>query len=125
MNNAPIGIFDSGVGGLTVARSIIDQLPNEELIYIADTARGPYGPRAIAEVRAFALDIMDELVICGSVNHVVDQILALHEQLGGFGELVYAGLDWTDRVWARRSMVLMAEQVMPKVREAIGAEVTA
>ena len=61
-NNAPIGIFDSGVGGLTVARSIIDQLPHEELIYIADTARGPYGPRAIAEVRAFALDIMDELV---------------------------------------------------------------
>ena len=62
MNNAPIGIFDSGVGGLTVARSIIDQLPHEELIYIADTARGPYGPRAIAEVRAFAIDIMDELV---------------------------------------------------------------
>ena len=65
MNNAPIGIFDSGVGGLTVARSIIDQLPHEELIYIADTARGPYGPRAIAEVRAFALDIMDELVSRG------------------------------------------------------------
>jgi glutamate racemase len=62
VNNAPIGIFDSGVGGLTVARAIIDQLPHEELIYVADTERGPYGPRPIAEVRAFALDIMDELV---------------------------------------------------------------
>ena len=62
MNNAPIGIFDSGVGGLTVARAIIDQLPNEEIIYVADTARGPYGPRPIAEVRAIALDVMDDLV---------------------------------------------------------------
>lgn len=62
MNSAPIGIFDSGVGGLTVARAIMDQLPNEELVYVADTARGPYGPRPIAEVRAFALEIMDFLV---------------------------------------------------------------
>ena len=53
MSNAPIGIFDSGVGGLTVARAIIDQLPNESTIYIGDTARGPYGPRKIAEVRWF------------------------------------------------------------------------
>ena len=42
MSNAPIGIFDSGVGGLTVARSILDQLPNESTLYIGDTARGPY-----------------------------------------------------------------------------------
>lgn len=62
MNSAPIGIFDSGVGGLTVARAILDQLPNEELVYVADTARGPYGPRPIAEVRAYALEIMDFLV---------------------------------------------------------------
>jgi hypothetical protein len=47
--------------------------------------------------------------------------LALHDKLGGFGELVYAGLDWTDPVLARRSMVLMAEQVMPKVRAALGS----
>ena len=65
MDNAPIGIFDSGVGGLTVARAILDQLPHEELVYVADTARGPYGPRPIAEVRAFALDIMDQLVARG------------------------------------------------------------
>ena len=65
MSNAPIGIFDSGVGGLTVARAIIDQLPNESIIYIGDTARGPYGPRPIAEVREFALEIIDFLVTKG------------------------------------------------------------
>ncbi|MGO1945827.1 MULTISPECIES: glutamate racemase [Brachybacterium] len=62
MNNAPIGIFDSGVGGLTVARAILDQLPQEELVYIGDTEHGPYGPRSIAEVRSLTLDIMDNLV---------------------------------------------------------------
>jgi glutamate racemase len=62
VNNAPIGIFDSGVGGLTVARAILDQLPGEELLYIGDTEHTPYGPRPIAEVRALALDIMDTLV---------------------------------------------------------------
>ncbi|GAA1303121.1 glutamate racemase [Brachybacterium tyrofermentans] len=62
MNNAPIGIFDSGVGGLTVARAILDQLPQEELVYIGDTEHGPYGPRSIADVRSLTLDIMDNLV---------------------------------------------------------------
>ena len=59
---APIGIFDSGVGGLTVARSIIDQLPDEDVIYVGDTANGPYGPLSIGEVRAHALAIADDLV---------------------------------------------------------------
>ena len=63
--NAPIGVFDSGVGGLTVARAIIDQLPGESILYVGDTARGPYGPRPLAEVRAFALEIMDQLVAAG------------------------------------------------------------
>lgn len=62
MSDAPIGIFDSGVGGLTVARAILDQLPNESTLYIGDTARGPYGPRPLAEVREFALETMDFLV---------------------------------------------------------------
>ena len=61
----PIGIFDSGVGGLTVARAIIDQLPNESIIYFGDTARGPYGPRPLAEVRSFALEIMDRMIEAG------------------------------------------------------------
>ena len=62
MNNAPIGIFDSGVGGLTVARAIIDQLPKESVIYLGDTANTPYGTKSIQEVRALALDVMDRLV---------------------------------------------------------------
>lgn len=65
MNDAPIGIFDSGVGGLTVARAVLDQLPHEPILYVGDTARGPYGPRPIAEVRAYALDVMDTLVAEG------------------------------------------------------------
>ena len=63
--DSPIGVFDSGVGGLTVARAIIDQLPHESLIYVGDTARGPYGPRPLAEVRGFALEILDQLVASG------------------------------------------------------------
>ena len=62
MSDAPIGIFDSGVGGLTVARAVLDQLPNESVLYVGDTARGPYGPRPIAQVREFALEVMDHLV---------------------------------------------------------------
>jgi glutamate racemase len=61
-NTRAIGVFDSGVGGLTVARAIIDQLPNESVLYVADTARRPYGPKPIAEVRAYALEVMDHLV---------------------------------------------------------------
>lgn len=61
-NHAPIGIFDSGFGGLTVARSIIDQLPRESIRYVGDTRRGPYGPQPIAKVREFSLEIMDRLV---------------------------------------------------------------
>ena len=62
MNDAPIGIFDSGVGGLTVARAVIDQLPNESIIYVGDTANTPYGPKSIQEVRELALNVMDRLV---------------------------------------------------------------
>jgi glutamate racemase len=58
----PIGIFDSGVGGLTVARAILDQLPHEQIIYLGDTAHMPYGPKPIADVRAYALKCLDELV---------------------------------------------------------------
>ena len=60
--DAPIGIFDSGFGGLTVARSVIDQLPHESIAYLGDTARQPYGPKPIAEVREYALECLDHLV---------------------------------------------------------------
>jgi glutamate racemase len=60
--DAPIGIFDSGFGGLTVARSVIDQLPHESIVYVGDTARQPYGPKPIGEVREYALECLDHLV---------------------------------------------------------------
>lgn len=60
--DAPIGIFDSGFGGLTVARSVIDQLPHESVFYVGDTARQPYGPKPIGEVREYALECLDHLV---------------------------------------------------------------
>jgi glutamate racemase len=63
--DAPIGLVDSGVGGLTVARAVLDQLPHESLHYVGDTANGPYGPLPIAQVRAHALAVMDELVASG------------------------------------------------------------
>ncbi len=63
--DAAIGMMDSGVGGLTVARAVLDQLPHEALHYVGDTLNGPYGPKPIAQVRAFALDVMDDLVASG------------------------------------------------------------
>jgi glutamate racemase len=65
MNDAPIGIFDSGFGGLTVARGVIDLLPHESILYLGDTARQPYGPKPISEVREYARDCLDHLVTQG------------------------------------------------------------
>ncbi|MGJ3508537.1 glutamate racemase [Enemella sp. A6] len=62
---APIGIFDSGFGGLTVARAVVDQLPGEHVIYLGDTARAPYGDLPIAVVREYALECLDYLVAQG------------------------------------------------------------
>jgi glutamate racemase len=63
--DAPIGIFDSGFGGLTVARAVLDQLPHEPLLYLGDTARQPYGPQPLADVREYALECLDHLVASG------------------------------------------------------------
>jgi len=57
-----IGVFDSGVGGLTVVRAIMDQLPHEPILYVGDTARFPYGPKPVEEIRRYALEIADFLV---------------------------------------------------------------
>jgi alkanesulfonate monooxygenase SsuD/methylene tetrahydromethanopterin reductase-like flavin-dependent oxidoreductase (luciferase family) len=64
--------------------------------------------------------LVDRLVICGSVNKVVDDILQLRDRVGDFGELVYANMDWVDPALAKRSMELMATQVMPRVDQALG-----
>ncbi len=62
MDDRPIGMFDSGFGGLTVARATMDLLPGEDLVYLGDTARYPYGPRPLEEVAGFAHQIAGELV---------------------------------------------------------------
>jgi len=62
MNSAPIGIFDSGIGGLTVARAVYDRLPGESTIYFGDTARVPYGPKSPETVRRYSLEILHWLV---------------------------------------------------------------
>ena len=62
MTDAPIGIFDSGVGGLTVARAVSQLLPRESIVYIGDTAHSPYGPKPIADVRRYGLEVLDALM---------------------------------------------------------------
>ena len=69
--------------------------------------------------------VMEHCVIHGGVNKVVDRILALREEIGDFGELVYAGMDWVEPALNKRSMQLMAEEVMPRVNAAIGKSVAA
>ena len=70
-DDRPIGMFDSGFGGLTVARALIDLVPAEDLVYVGDTGRYPYGPRPLAEVRAFAHEISGWLVAEHDVKLVV------------------------------------------------------
>jgi len=58
MNRSPIGIFDSGIGGLTVARAVFEHLPHESTVYFGDTARVPYGPKSPETVRRYSLEIL-------------------------------------------------------------------
>jgi glutamate racemase len=84
----PIGVFDSGVGGLTVVRALMKSLPDEPIVYIGDTARFPYGPKAVEEIRRYGIQIADELirrnvkmlvVACNSVEvSAIDHIAARH-----------------------------------------------
>jgi alkanesulfonate monooxygenase SsuD/methylene tetrahydromethanopterin reductase-like flavin-dependent oxidoreductase (luciferase family) len=75
---------------------------------------------------AITLDyVLDSLVICGTVDSVVEQLLTFREVTGDFGTLIYAGHDWADAKLARRSMELMASEVMPRLNKAIGASAAA
>ena len=65
--------------------------------------------------------IVDRLVVAGTVGQVVEQLLAFREEVGDFGTLLYCGLDWVDPALARRSLELMAEEVLPAVNRAIAA----
>jgi len=66
-----IGVFDSGFGGLTVARALIDLLPHEDIVYLGDTGRYPFGPRDLGEVRDFAIQITEHLVATQDVKMVI------------------------------------------------------
>ena len=75
----PIGVFDSGIGGLTVVRSLIRELPHENIVYFGDTARVPYGPKSPQVVREYALqdtevllkhDVKIIVVACNTVSAV-------------------------------------------------------
>lgn len=65
MRDRPIGVFDSGIGGLTVVRALLEELPQESIIYFGDTARVPYGPKSAETVRRYALQIGEWLVAQG------------------------------------------------------------
>ena len=58
MNDAPLGVFDSGIGGLTVARALFERLPHEAVLYFGDTARVPYGPKSPETVRRYSAEIL-------------------------------------------------------------------
>ena len=65
---------------------------------------------------------METQVIAGSVESVTDQILALRQEIGAFGTLVYTGLDWADKKLGMRSMEMMAENVIPNINAALRVE---
>ncbi len=87
MDPRPIGMFDSGFGGLTVARALIDLLPAEPLVYVGDTGRYPYGPRPLDEVRAFAHQIGRWLVD----NHDVKLVVVACNTASAAADLVQLG----------------------------------
>ncbi|MGA8851006.1 MAG: glutamate racemase [Aeromicrobium sp.] len=106
MDSAPIGIFDSGFGGLTVARAVLDQLPHEPVLYLGDTARQPYGPKPISEVREYALECLDHLVAQGVKTLVIACNSASAAVLRDARE---------------RYSVPVVEVIVPATRRAVGA----
>jgi glutamate racemase len=110
VSDAPIGIFDSGLGGLTVARAVLDQLPGEAVLYLGDTAHTPYGPRPIAEVRALALAGLDRLVDAGVKLLVIACNTASAAVLA----------DARERYEQGRGVPVL-EVIRPAVRRAVGA----
>ena len=80
----PIGVFDSGVGGLTVLREILRRSPDESTIYLGDNARAPYGVRPDDEVRAFSTESIDALV----ERDVKAVVIACNTSTAGFSSLI-------------------------------------
>lgn len=110
MNNAPIGIFDSGLGGLTVARAVIDKLPDEEVVYLGDTRHTPYGPRPVAQVRTYTLACLDQLASMG----VKALIIACNTATAA------ALADARERYWVDAGIPVV-EVITPAARQAVTA----
>ncbi|HLS02098.1 MAG TPA: glutamate racemase [Beutenbergiaceae bacterium] len=110
MSGAPIGIFDSGVGGLTVARAVIDQLPSESILYVGDTANAPYGSKPLPQVRRHAAAIMDRLVETG----VKVLVVACNSASAALGQ------ELRDR-YQNDHGIPVIEVIQPAVRSAIAA----
>ena len=110
MDNAPIGIFDSGLGGLTVARAVIDKLPDEEVVYLGDTRHTPYGPRPVAQVRTYTLACLDQLASMG----VKALIIACNPATAA------ALADARERYWVDAGIPVV-EVITPAARQAVTA----
>lgn len=97
MNSKPIGVFDSGIGGLTVVRALMKRLPNENIIYFGDTARVPYGPRSAQVVREYAAQDTDFLlsknvkmivIACNTVSSVAIDVVQKRSKLPVVGVIM-------------------------------------
>jgi glutamate racemase len=93
----PIGVFDSGIGGLTVVRALLERLPHENIVYFGDTARVPYGPKSPAVVREYAADDIDILlqhdvkivvVACNTVSAVALDVVQARARMPVIGVIV-------------------------------------
>lgn len=116
--NAPIGVIDSGVGGLTVAKAIMELLPNEEIIYIGDTARCPYGPRQNKEVRNFTWQMAQKLekmnvkmlvIACNTATAVALDSLQKHMPFPVLG-VINAGARAATKKTRRSEIVVLATE---------------
>lgn len=96
-SSRPIGAFDSGVGGLSVHRAIRQALPNEDIIYVADQANVPYGPRGLAEVRRFSEGIARFLMDQGAKLIVIPcntaSAAALHSLRALYPDFMFVGME--------------------------------
>ena len=107
MDNRPIGVFDSGVGGLTVVKELMRELPNENIIYFGDTARVPYGSKSIKTIERFSLEILNFLlkqnvkavvIACNSASAAALKLLQDISPVPVYGVVdagVYAALEVT------------------------------
>lgn len=97
MNSKPIGIFDSGIGGLTVVHALTNRLPHENIVYFGDTARVPYGPKSPQVVREYAAQDVDFLlsknvkmvvIACNTVSAVALDVVQKHARMPVVGVIV-------------------------------------